>query len=253
MVTKRITHNDGKVALVTGSSRGIGQAIAIALAETGAFVFINYLKDAKGAERTLRTIRDSGGDGEVRQFDIADFQGTRKAIEEMIDAKGPIGILVNNASQSINSLFVRTKEEDWDTIIDINLKGTFNCCRAVVKHMMKQRWGKIINISSVVGEMGNAGQASYSASKSGVIGLTKSLAKELGARNICVNAIAPGFITTDMTASIPEEVRNRFIEDIPLGRLGIPEDVAGVVVFLTSPDADYITGQVIHVNGGGYM
>ncbi|MBN2687769.1 MAG: 3-oxoacyl-ACP reductase FabG, partial [Deltaproteobacteria bacterium] len=217
MVTKRITHNDGKVALVTGGSRGIGQAIAIALAETGAFVFINYLKDAKGAERTLRAIREAGGDGEARQFDIADFQGTQKAIKEMIAAKGPIGILVNNASQSINGLFVRTKEEDWNTIIDINLKGTFNCCRAVVKHMMKQRWGRIINISSVVGEMGNAGQSCYSASKAGVIGLTKSLAKELGARNIYVNAIAPGFIITDMTASIPKEARNKFIEDIPLG------------------------------------
>lgn len=253
MVTKRIMHNKGKVALVTGGSRGIGQAIAIALAETGAFVYINYLKDGKGAEKTLQAITKSGGDGEIRQFDIADLQGTQEAVQEMIAATGPIDILVNNASQSINSLFVRTKEQDWDTMIDINLKGTFNCCRAVVKHMMKQRWGRIINISSVVGEIGNAGQVCYSASKSGIIGLTKSLAKELGSRNICVNAVAPGFITTNMTASIPEEMRQKFIEDIPLGRLGVPEDVAGVVVFLTSPDADYITGQVIHVNGGGYM
>jgi 3-oxoacyl-[acyl-carrier protein] reductase len=253
MVTKRITYNSGKIALVTGGSRGIGQATAVALAETGAFVFINYLQDVNGAESTLRAIRDGGGDGEIRQFNIADFTGTQAAIEEMIAERGPIDILVNNASQSINGLFVRTKEEDWDTIIDVNLKGTFNCCRAVVRHMMKQRWGRIVNISSVVAERGNAGQVSYSASKSGVIGMTKSLAMELGSRNICVNAIAPGFIMTDMTASIPEEARKRFIEDIALGRLGVPEDVAGVVAFLTSPDADYITGQVIHVNGGGYM
>ena len=246
-------HNDGKTALVTGGSRGIGRAIALTLAETGAFVFINYRKDTKGAEETLRTIVNNGGDGEIRKFDISDFQTANKAIEEMIDKKGPIDILVNNASLSIDGLFVRAKEKDWNTIIDVNLKGTFNCCRAVVKRMMKQRWGRIINISSVVGETGNAGQACYSASKAGIIGLTKSLARELGSRNICVNAIAPGFIITDMTASISDEMRNNFIEQIPLSRLGTPSDVAGVVAFLTSPDANYITVQVIHVNGGGYM
>lgn len=246
-------HNDGKTALVTGGSRGIGRAIAITLAETGAFVFINYRKDMKGAEETLRTIVNNGADGEIRKFDISDFQTTNKAIEEMIEKKGPIDILVNNASLSIDGLFVRVKEKDWNTIIDVNLKGTFNCCRAVVKHMMRKRWGRIINISSVVGETGNAGQACYSASKAGIIGLTKSLARELGPRNICVNAIAPGFITTDMTASISDETRSKIVEQIPLSRVGAPSDIAGVVAFLASPDADYITGQVIHVNGGIYM
>ena len=253
MVTKRLMKNDGRIALVTGGSRGIGQAIAVTLAETGAFVFVNYRKDTKGAEETLQTIVNNGGDGELCKFDISNFQRTQKAIEKMIDSKGPIGILVNNASLSIDGLFVRAKEKDWNTIIDVNLKGTFNCCRAVVKHMMKQRWGRIINISSIVAETGNAGQACYSASKSGIIGLTKSLARELGPRNICVNAIAPGFITTDMTASISDEVRNKIVEQIPLSRVGTPGDVAGVVAFLASPDAEYITGQVIHVNGGFYM
>ncbi|HEU17994.1 MAG TPA: 3-oxoacyl-[acyl-carrier-protein] reductase [Deltaproteobacteria bacterium] len=246
-------YNDGKTALVTGGSRGIGRATAITLAETGAFMFVNYREDTRGAEETLRTIMDNGGNGEICRFDISDFQGVHEAIEEMIDKKGSMDILVNNASVSIDGLFVRTKEQDWDTIINTNLKGTFNCCRAVVKHMMKQRRGRIINISSVVAEMGNAGQACYSTSKAGIIGLTKSLARELGPRNILVNAIAPGFITTDMTASISDEIRNKLIEQIPLSRLGTPRDVAGVVAFLSSPDADYITGQVIHVNGGGYM
>lgn len=246
-------HNDGKTALVTGASRGIGRAIATALAETGAFVFINYRKDAEGAAETLRTIASNGGDGEIRKFDISDFQTTNKAIEEMIEKKGPIDILVNNASLSIDGLFVRVKEKDWNTIIDVNLKGTFNCCRAVVKHMMRKRWGRIINISSVVGETGNAGQACYSVSKAGIIGLTKSLARELGPRNICVNAIAPGFVTTDMTAAISDETRSKIVEQIPLSRVGAPSDIAGVVAFLASPDADYITGQVIHVNGGIYM
>lgn len=246
-------HNDEKIALVTGGSRGIGRAIATALAETGAFVFINYRKDTKGAEETLRTIVDNGGNGEICKFDISDFQKTQQTIEEMINKKGPIGILVNNASVSIDGLFVRVKEKDWDTIIGVNLKGTFNCCRAVVKHMMKQRWGKIINISSVVGEAGNAGQSCYSASKAGIIGLTKSLARELAPRNICVNAIAPGFISTDMTAAISDEMRSKIIEQIPLSRVGTPNDIAGAVAFLASSNADYITGQVIHVNGGIYM
>ncbi len=253
MVTKRLMHNDEKIALVTGGSRGIGRAIATALAEAGAFVFINYRKDTKGAEETLRTIVDNGGNGEICKFDISDFQKTQQTIEEMIEKKGPIGILVNNASVSIDGLFARVKEKDWDTIIGVNLKGTFNCCRAVVKHMMKQRWGRIVNISSVVGEAGNAGQACYSASKAGIIGLTKSLARELAPRNICVNAIAPGFITTDMTAAISDEMRSKIIEQIPLSRVGTPNDIAGVVAFLASSDADYITGQVIHVNGGIYM
>jgi len=244
---------DGKIALVTGGSRGIGRAIAVRLSEMGVFIFINYFQDTKAASETLRIIRDKGGDGEICQFDVSDFEASQKAIKNIVDEKGRIDILVNNAAISNSGVFVRTREKDWDTTIEINLKGVFNCCRAVTKSMMKQRRGRIINMSSVVAEGGNSGQVCYSASKAGIIGLTKSLAKELGPRNICVNAVAPGFIDTDMTSSLSEEIRKKIIDQIPLSRAGTPEDVAGVVTFLVSRDADYITGQVIHVNGGVYM
>ena len=244
---------DEKIALVTGGSRGIGRAIAVRLSEMGVFIFINYFQDTKAASETLRIIRDKGGDGEICRFDVSDFKAAQKAIKNIVDEKGRIDILVNNAAISNSGVFVRTREKDWDTTIEINLKGVFNCCRAVTKSMMKQRRGRIINMSSVVAEGGNSGQVCYSASKAGIIGLTKSLAKELGPRNICVNAVAPGFIDTDMTSSLSEEIRKKIIDQIPLSRAGTPEDVAGVVTFLVSRDADYITGQVIHVNGGVYM
>jgi 3-oxoacyl-[acyl-carrier protein] reductase len=240
------------IALVTGGSRGIGRAISVRLSDSGAFVFINYHQNEKAAAETLRIIRDKGGDGEICRFDVSDFTATQESIQSIIDTKGTIDILVNNAAVSIDGLFVRTKEQDWDNIIDTNLKGTFNCCRAVTRHMMKQRSGRIVNISSVVAEVGNAGQTLYSASKAGVLGLTKSLARELGPRNICVNAVAPGYIETDMTDSLSEENRAKIIRQIPLSRPGTPEDVAGAVAFLVSGDADYITGHVIRVGGGIY-
>lgn len=244
---------NGKIALVTGSSRGIGRAIAIKLAGEGAFTYINYCKNVDAARQTLRLITKKGGKGKLSRFDVAHFEEARKAIKAIVDEKGRIDILVNNAGMTIDGLFARVKEEHWDTIIDTNLKGTFNCCRAATGQMMKQRWGRIVNMTSVVAESGNAGQACYSASKAGIVGLTKSLARELGSRNIVVNAVAPGFIETDMTMSVTEEMRVKVIEEIPLGRVGTPEDVAGVVAFLVSGAADYITGQVIRVNGGIYM
>jgi 3-oxoacyl-[acyl-carrier protein] reductase len=240
------------IALVTGGSRGIGRAISVRLSDSGAFVFINYHQNEKAAAETLRIIRDKGGDGKICRFDVSDFTATQVAIRNILDTKGTIDILVNNAAVSTDGLFVRTKEKDWNKIIDTNLKGTFNCCRAVIKHMMKQRSGRIVNISSVVAEGGNAGQTLYSASKAGILGLTKSLARELGPRNICVNAVTPGFIETDMTDSLSEENRADIISQIPLSRPGTPEDVAGVVAFLVSRDADYITGQIIRVCGGIY-
>ena len=240
------------IALVTGGSRGIGRAISVRLSASGAFVFINYHQNKKAAAETLRIIQDKGGNGEIGRFDVSDFTATQEAIRNIVKTKGTIDILVNNAAVSIDGLFVRTKEQDWNHIIDTNLKGTFNCCRAVTKHMMKQRSGRIVNISSVVAESGNAGQTLYSASKAGILGLTKSLARELGPRNICVNAVAPGFIDTDMTGSLSEENRAKIISQIPLSRPGTPEDVAGAVAFLVSRDADYITGHVISVCGGIY-
>ena len=244
---------DGKIALVTGGSRGIGRAIAIKLAEGGAYLYINYVRNEKAAAETLRIIREGNGAGELSCFDVSNFEATQETINCIVKEKGRVDILVNNAATATDSLIVRMKEKDWGNVIDTNLTGTFNCCRAVVRCMMKQRWGRIVNITSVVAEAGNAGQVNYAASKAGILGLTKSLAKELGSRNICVNAVSPGFIKTDMTSSVSDEARETVRNQIPLSRFGTPEDVAGVVAFLVSEEADYITGQVIRVNGGLYM
>jgi 3-oxoacyl-[acyl-carrier protein] reductase len=243
----------GKVALVTGGSRGIGRAVSVRLAGEGAFVFVNYARNEQAARETLRLIGESGGEGKAVCFDVADFKASADAITGVIKEKARIDILVNNAGESRDGLLVRMKEQDWDRVIDTNLKGAFNCCRAVSYMMMKQRGGRIINVSSVVALSGNAGQANYSASKAGVIGLTKSLARELAPRSICVNAVAPGLIITDMTSAMTEEQREKILEEIPLSRLGTPDDVAGVVLFLASDEAGYITGQVVGVNGGLYM
>jgi len=243
----------GKVALVTGGSRGIGRAICVRLAGAGAFVFVNYARNEKAARETLRLIGEAGGEGKIVCFDVADHKAATEAIAGLIREKGRIDILANNAGESRDGLLVRMKEQDWDRVIDTNLKGTFNCCRAVAYAMMKQRQGRIINVTSIVAQSGNAGQANYSASKAGLIGLTKSLARELGPRNICVNAVAPGLIITDMTSAMTEEQREKVLEGLPLSRLGTPDDVAGVVLFLASDEAGYITGQVIGVNGGLYM
>ena len=243
----------GKAALVTGGSRGIGRAVSIRLAVEGAFVFVNYARNEEAARETLRLIGEAGGEGKIVRFDVADTKAATEAIAGLIQEKGRIDILVNNAGESRDGLLVRMKEQDWDRVIGTNLKGAFNCCRAVSYAMMKQRGGRIINVSSVVALSGNAGQANYSASKAGIIGLTKSLARELAPRGICVNAVAPGLIATDMTSAMTEEQREKVLEEIPLSRLGTPDDVAGVVLFLASDEAGYITGQVIGVNGGLYM
>jgi len=244
---------NGKIALVTGSSRGIGKATAVALAREGAFVFINFVRNEKAARETLDIVKSVGGGGDLLSFDVSDFDAVQDAVKGITNEKERIDILVNNAGITLNNLFVRTNPEEWDHLIEINLKGVFNCCRAAARHMMKQRWGRIVNMTSVVALSGNAGQVCYSASKAGIVGLTKSLARELGSRNICVNAVAPGFIETDMTVSMGEKSREEVISQIPLGRTGTPDSVADIVAFLVSEKGDYITGQVIHVNGGLYM
>ncbi len=243
----------GKVALVTGGSRGIGRAVSVRLAGAGAFVIVNYARNEEAARETLRLIGRAGGDGKIARFDVSDDREATDAIAALIKEKGRIDILVNNAGESRDGLLVRMKDRDWDRVIDTNLKGAFHCCRAVAYTMMKQRGGRIVNVSSVVALSGNAGQANYSASKAGLVGLTKSLARELAPRAICVNAVAPGLIDTDMTSAMTEEQRETVLEGIPLSRLGTPDDVAGVVLFLASDEAGYITGQVIGVNGGLYM
>ena len=223
------------------------------LAETGIFVYMNYRQNEGAAKQALAAVMERGGAGELCPFDVADLSATKEAVKKIIMDKGRLDILVNNAGFTVDGLVVRMKEADWEKLIDINLKGVFNCIQAVSRQMMKQRWGRIVNIASVVAEAGNAGQVAYSAAKAGVLGLTKSLARELGGRNICVNALSPGLIETDMTAFLTDENRKKLIEHIPLGRPGTPEDIAGVIAFLVSPQADYITGQVIRVNGGLYM
>lgn len=241
---------NGKVAVVTGASRGIGSAIARKLATEGAFVVINYNGSAEKAKQVRDEIIEIGGQGAVMQWNVADGEACDKAFAEVIAAYGRVDILVNNAGITKDGLLMRMSEEAFDQVLDTNLKGTFHCIRSVSRQMIKQRRGRIINIASVVGVSGNAGQANYAASKAGVIGLTKSAAKELASRGITVNAVAPGFIETDMTEVLTPEQRQRIEGQIPLGRMGKPEDVAGMVAFLASEAADYMTGQVICVDGG---
>lgn len=243
----------GKVAIVTGGSRGIGRAIALRLGGLGARALVNYTANEKAALEVKEAIQKSGGTASIHCFNVSSYQSVQDFFGQAIEELGRIDILVNNAGVTCDGLLVRMKEEDWDRVLDVNLKGAFNCIRAVAKAMMKQRTGRIINISSVIGAVGNAGQANYAASKAGLMGLTRSVAKELAPRGICVNAIAPGYIESDMTAAIPEEIKKSLSAQIPLGRLGTPEDIADVVEFLSSDRAGYITGQVIHVNGGMFM
>jgi 3-oxoacyl-[acyl-carrier protein] reductase len=242
-----------KVALVTGASRGIGRAIALSLAEAGADVVINYSGNEAKANEVVAEIEKMGRRALAIRANVAEFAQVEQMVEQVLSHYGKLDILVNNAGITRDNLIMRMKEEDWDLVIDTNLKGVFNCIKAVTRPMMKQRSGRIINISSVVGVMGNAGQANYVAAKAGVIGLTKSTAKELASRGITVNAVAPGFIETDMTDVLGENVREELMKLIPLSRLGKPEDVAHLVRFLASSGADYITGQVIHVDGGMAM
>ena len=223
------------------------------LAEAGIFVYINYREQEAAAEQTLAAIKRGGGAGWLCPFDVADRLAVQEAVARILHDQGRLDILVNNAGLVKSGLIARMTESAWDSLVDTNLKGIFNCCQAVSRPMIKQRWGRIVNVSSVVAETGNAGQVAYAAVKAGVLGLTKSLARELGSRNICVNAIAPGLIETDMTADLTDGAREQIRAQIPLGRSGKPEEVAGVVAFLVSPAADYITGQVIRINGGLYM
>lgn len=239
-----------KIAIVTGASRGIGRAIAKELAANGAFVIVNYNGSKQAADETVDEITQSGGKAVSIQCNVADAAECEKMITDVIHTYGRIDILVNNAGIVRDNLLMRISEEDFDTVLDTNLKGAFHTMRQVARPMLRQRSGRIVNISSVVGVSGNAGQANYAASKAGVIGLTKSAAKEFASRGITVNAVAPGFIETDMTKKLSEQVRDQIISQIPMGTLGKPEHVAKTVAFLASDDAAYITGQVILVDGG---
>ncbi|WP_078554740.1 3-oxoacyl-ACP reductase FabG [Bacillus alkalicellulosilyticus] len=243
----------GKTALVTGASRGIGRSVALELAKQGANVVVNYAGSQAKAEAVVAEIKELGVDGFAIQADVANSEDVQAMVKEVISTFGSLDILVNNAGITRDTLVMRMKEEDWDAVINTNLKGVFLCSKAVMRQMMKQRSGKIINVASVVGVLGNAGQANYVAAKAGVIGLTKSLARELANRNIQVNAIAPGFIETDMTDQLPEDVKTELLKQIPLGTLGQPEHIARVIRFLASEDAAYMTGQTLHVDGGMVM
>ena len=244
---------EGKVAVVTGASRGIGKAIACKLAEQGALVVINYNGSRERAEKVQAEIEAKGGKAVLAQCNVADYEACEAFIQGVIKEQGSLDILVNNAGITKDGLLARMSEADFDAVLDTNLKGTFHTMRFASRQMLKQRSGRIINLASVVGVAGNAGQANYAASKAGIIGLTKSAAKEMASRGVTVNAVAPGFIETDMTAVLPEKVKEASVEMIPLGHFGKPEDVAAVVAFLASEEAGYITGQVLHVDGGMVM
>ncbi|KAA0547970.1 3-oxoacyl-[acyl-carrier-protein] reductase [Bacillus sp. BGMRC 2118] len=243
----------GKVALVTGASRGIGRAIAIELAQKGAKVAVNYSGSEAKANEVVDEIKSLGYEAIAIQADVSSAESVSSMVKQVIDTFGSLDILVNNAGITRDNLLMRMKEDEWDAVINTNLKGVFLCTKAVTRQMMKQRSGKIINIASIVGVSGNPGQANYVAAKAGVIGLTKTTAKELSARNINVNAIAPGFITTDMTDELPAEVKEEMLKQIPLSRFGEPSDIAKVVSFLASEDSKYMTGQTLHVDGGMVM
>lgn len=244
---------EGKIAFVTGASRGIGRAIALTLAEAGADVAVNYAGNAAAAEEVAAEIRKMGRRALILQGDVSQTEAAASMLDAVVAEFGRCDILVNNAGITRDGLLMRMKEEDWDAVLNTNLKGVFNCTKAALKYMMKQRSGKIVNIASVVGIMGNAGQANYAAAKAGCIGFTKSVAKEVASRGITVNAVAPGLIATDMTSVLPDKVIEEMAAGIPLKRAGQPVDVAKAVLFLVSDDAAYITGQTLNVDGGMVM
>ena len=243
----------GKIALVTGASRGIGKQIAITLAKNGATVIVNYNGSKERADEVVNEITAEGGSAEAVQCNVADNDACAEMVKYILDKYKRVDILVNNAGITKDNLLMRMSEEDFDAVLDTNLKGTFHTIHHLSRAFLKQRSGKIINISSVSGVMGNAGQANYSASKAGVIGLTKSVARELASRGICVNAVAPGFIESDMTDALSEDAKKGILSTIPMGRAGQAKEVADLVLFLAGSSSDYITGQVININGGMYM
>ena len=242
-----------KVALVTGGSRGIGRAISLALGKGGATVVVNYAGNEAAALETCGLIEAAGGRAEARRFDVADSAACQAAIEAIVSSHGGLHVLVNNAGIAIDGLLMRLKDADLERQLDVNLKAAFFLCRAAARPMMKQRGGAIVNLTSVVGEMGNGGQTAYAATKAGLIGFTKSLARELASRGVRANLVSPGFIDTDMTRDLPEDVRARMLEAIPLGRLGQAEEIADAVAWLASDRSAYVTGELIRVNGGMYM
>jgi 3-oxoacyl-[acyl-carrier protein] reductase len=240
----------GRVALVTGASRGIGRAIALKLARHGAAVIVNYRGSHQSAQEVVREIEAFGGEAVALGADVSNGEEVKKMIAEIKERFGRLDILVNNAGINEDSLLLRMKSENWEKVINTNLTGTFNCTREALKLILKSDSGSIRNISSVVGQIGNAGQCNYAAAKAGIIGFTRSLAREMAGRNVRVNAVAPGFIDTDMTAKLSQEVREKLLAQIPMGKLGSPEDVANAVLFLSQPSSGYITGQTINVDGG---
>jgi 3-oxoacyl-[acyl-carrier protein] reductase len=245
--------NVKRTVLVTGGSRGIGRGICRAFARSGNQIYFNYASASEAAAETEQLVADAGGHATGIQVNVADEKEVAEFVGRALDETGRVDVLVNNAGITRDGLIVRMKSSDWDDVLNINLKGTFNCIKAVTKTMMKQRAGRIINVSSVVGVSGNPGQANYVASKAGIIGLSKGVAKELASRGITVNVVAPGYVDTDMTTALSDKAKEMMISQIPLGRVGTPEDIAAAVVFLASDNAAYITGQVIQVNGGLYM
>ncbi len=243
----------GKIAIVTGGSRGIGRATSVALAQAGALVLVNYRSNEEAARETVRLIEEAGGQAERVAFDVADPDSVDQHIKEVAARHGRIDILVNNAGISIDQLLLRVSAKDLEMTWATNVNGAVYCAKACIRPMMKNRWGRIINLSSVVAESGNAGQAVYASSKAALLGLTRSLAREYASRGITVNAVSPGFIETDMTADLPDAARQGIVDQTPLGRIGRPEEVAAAVVFLASEEAGYITGQVVRVNGGMHV